>query len=80
MTKTTPEDVLKKSSIEISLQLIQLETERDEASAAKSRAHTFLRNVAIDLEEGKDPTWVADNIHDALGDGRPNKTEEEDDE
>lgn len=74
MTETTPD------TIEHAMRRLQLEAERDDAYAGKNRAHTFLRNVATDLEEGRDPMWVADNIHSALGDERPNGTSEEQDE
>lgn len=62
------------------MRIVQLESERDEANAAKSRAHTFLRNTATELEEGVDPMVVADNIHEAMGEGRPNKTTEDEDD
>ena len=68
------------NAIEHVMVKLRLEGERDEALAAKNRAHAFLRNVATDLEEGSDPNWVADNIHCALGEGRPNGTSEEQDD
>lgn len=64
-------------NIEHAMKQVQLEEELSHARAALSRAHTMLRNVATDLEEGTDSLQVADDIHEALGEGRPNNTESE---
>lgn len=65
--------------IEQTMKIIKLEDEVSHTRNALTRAHTMLRNVATDLEEGTDPLKVADDIHEALGEDRPNGTTEDDD-
>lgn len=64
--------------IEQTMKIVKLEDEVSQTRMALTRAHTMLRNVATDLEEGTDPLKVADDIHEALGEDRPNGTTEED--
>jgi Xaa-Pro aminopeptidase len=63
--------------IEHALEKVKLEEELAESRRAVSRAHAMLRNVATDLEDGRDPLVVADDIHEALGEGRTNGTEDD---
>lgn len=56
------------------LKIVQLEGERDDARRARDFAQTFMRNAAQELEENEDALKVADDIHEALDEGRPNGT------
>lgn len=53
----------------------------DEARQTNFRLYGLLRTIRLELEEGlRDPLAIADDIHSAFGDGRPNGTKDEDEE
>lgn len=71
-TDTTPDEMGH------ALKIVQLEGERDDARNARNFAQSFMRNVATELEDGADPLKMADDIREALDEGRPNGTNSED--
>lgn len=65
-------------SVQHAMEKVQMEEEIASLRRSVTHLKTFLTNICTSLEEGDDPLKVADDIHDAMGDGRPNNTEEED--